>query len=286
MTNKFHRRIVSCLGCLLCASGAWGDPTSGDMVLFPGPLANLGINQTEPAAPGHHLDGKSFKSGGGWWALVCDKACELVATRMTARPLPHPVYDGEPVEGQLLQWSGLPAVAQLAPDEPGAVRLVALFKPVRTLARLPLAAGPVKTWLHAGMASYPKPDPALPGQTLVAVPGQQPMIVMPRLVRSKQEGLGEDAPEESMILELRSGDRRQRLATCESGIDGVQVLSQQDYLRWAGDLDGDGRPDLLVSCNTSITQDLQLYLSSKARPGEIVGRAGKFEYTDPAAAGC
>jgi hypothetical protein len=47
-------------------------------------------------------------------------------------------------------------------------------------------------------------------------------------------------------------------------------------VRWAGDLDADGAPDLLLEVDPGSGAELRLYLSSAAAPGEIAGLAGRF----------
>ena len=51
-------------------------------------------------------------------------------------------------------------------------------------------------------------------------------------------------------------------------------------LLWAGDLDGDGRLDLVLdeSDHYNVTETT-LYLSSTAAPGALVGRAGRHRTT-------
>jgi len=55
------------------------------------------------------------------------------------------------------------------------------------------------------------------------------------------------------------------------------LIDQRAELIWAGDLDGDGRVDLLVDCGekNSVSR-LSLYLSTWAGAGQLVGRAGSF----------
>ncbi len=263
--------LALALAAPLARPAGEGDPTSGDLVLLPGPLAPL--DESTPEATGWHLPGRNFRAGEGWWALACGPlGCALSATRLSVRPAMHDVYDGEPVPSQKLQWAPLPA---------NGAQVLAVFKPIRSLAgRLPLRAGPVTTWLHAGLTSYPRGS--RPGTMETPVPAGQgaPVLVLPRLVE------GADGADPTIEIELRIGPQRQSLGRSGFGIEGPQVLRGPDYLRWAGDLDGDGRPDLLVRLPGSGAVDVALYLSSLAGPGELVGLAGRFQYADPASAGC
>ena len=47
---------------------------------------------------------------------------------------------------------------------------------------------------------------------------------------------------------------------------------------WAGDLDRDGKLDLLVNFNESSMSHSVLFLSSRAKPGQLVGEAARFEH--------
>jgi hypothetical protein len=67
--------------------------------------------------------------------------------------------------------------------------------------------------------------------------------------------------------------------------DPSQPTELSEVLQWVGDLDGDGRPDLLIN-HSAYFWDVALYLSSLAKPGEVVGEAGRFTYSPPDSAGC
>jgi hypothetical protein len=74
-------------------------------------------------------------------------------------------------------------------------------------------------------------------------------------------------------LILSHGSQRQVLYRWADGL-----YDQNAELRWAGDLDGDGKVDLLI--NHSINSNvggLTLYLSTWAKPGELVGRVASFK---------
>ena len=62
--------------------------------------------------------------------------------------------------------------------------------------------------------------------------------------------------------------------------DPEDPYAYQSYiqLRWAGDLDGDGKTDLLLDGNFPDYMVLDLWLSSLAKPGELVGRGARYFY--------
>lgn len=71
-------------------------------------------------------------------------------------------------------------------------------------------------------------------------------------------------------LVLRVGEKTQTLFEQADGdLDGWS-------LHWAGDLDGDGQPDFLISADTHYAvETLRLFLSSRARKNELVHEVAK-----------
>ena len=280
------------------------DPTSWSMVLFPGAMPSVyALSEDEPQMSrplGWHIPGRNFKSGEGWWALACRKICTITTTKLSASPRQHPDYDGPLLPGQLLVWSPLPYGLDI-PSDPNAISapprdavLIALFKPLRSLAAMQLAPGPIKTWLHAGMESYPRPDtegaPNVDGTTIatrIPLDAQEVAVLMPlSLPRSEAEkqrmGDGHDG---DLVFELRAYGQRQRLGGYQWDIEGPKALAGPQYLLWAGDLDSDNKLDLLMSFQGR-GWDTVLFLSSLAKPGELVGEAGRFNYWPPNDPGC
>jgi hypothetical protein len=81
-----------------------------------------------------------------------------------------------------------------------------------------------------------------------------------------------------LTIYLETAELRQPLGTIELTRlnDGLRT---RDLLVWAGDLDGDGKLDLITHFGTS--GGLELWLSKLAAPGELVGRAASLKsWTD------
>lgn len=280
--------------------GDMSDPTNGDMVLFPGPLAEQELPNTQvsgssamskPVLLGWNVPGKSFRAGDGWWSLVCDTHCQLTPVRMAVTPAMHPVYDSEPTPSQILSWAPLPPglieATRSGRDQP---KLLAVFKPIRSLQGLVLKEGPVKTWLHQAMDHYPAGGRLGTMEVAIPISTQNSALLVPRLKRAGAGPVANpdaSAQADTLALELRINGRRQMLGHFDtSGIEGLGPVKPKDYLMWAGDLDGDGKLDLLIDFLASNGRQVELFLSTLAKGDEFVGSAGSFSFYDPSSAGC
>jgi hypothetical protein len=162
----------------------------------------------------------------------------LVATRVTFVPARHPIDDdGRPASVKT-------GVVVTVPGMTDEARPLMLIRGVAPRASL-------KPLIEAEVALYDFGKPVTVGDaTLEAISAG------PRAGR----------------IELRVGEAKQTLFECTD--------CDQDAwgLRWAGDLDGDGKVDLLLTAGTHYSVTVtRLFLSSKAKKGELVREVAKYE---------
>jgi len=206
------------------------------------------------------VGGDPVPAGDGWWVLACDEDCALHAATLKVSETAASRSEDEKIPAQKLQWTPVPAG-----------QVVAIFKPATANSALRMKAGVVKT-----MDDYPASphaetmDITIPLDT-IPLDNAQTALLVPRITSTDTEQIDR--------LELRIDGKRQALPGYRlSNIDEVPEAFQM--LWWAGDLDSDGKLDLIIS-HDSWQTDVALYLSSQARPGELVGLAGSMRYEQP-----
>lgn len=279
---------------------SWAQPPDSDfenvLQFFPGPLMPLGLvaGRTPKAgapnnAAGWRLAEGDLHGGGDWWALVCERGCSLYATQLKVANPRQDARHGAHPDSQLLYWSPLPhglnklpplqsldastpskAPGNAPPEvSPLVPTLIGLFKPVRANMALRFKAGVVTTWLHAGMDTYPPSGRIGNLEIRIPLEGEQEALLVPRVFPRKA------GPEDIATLELRAYGKRQALNGYHLENYG-DASNATEVLRWAGDLDGDGKLDLIIS-HDNHDVDVAVYLSSMAQPGELVGLAGRLQ---------
>ncbi len=248
------------------------NPNSADVhVLVRNPRAQVpfmdGTLQMFTAPPENgawEVAGRYFASGSRWLALGCErKRCALTQQVMHVAPIRKIVASTRSEPGQRISWRWAPGSAS--------GRLIALLGQDAEFAWL--KPGPVITYFD-GQSKLSTPDG--PGDLEV-------------LIRSGPVGAEVLAPvidaSGGLQLELRVGKARQVLGRLASGRgqgdeqdeDAKPAqLESESYLLWAGDLDGDGKTDLLVVLDSGRMR-AELFLSSNAEPSMLVGQAAAFE---------
>jgi hypothetical protein len=272
------RRSVALAACAFysVAGMAAEGKSTGPVVVLPPSVP--GLPDAKDRAGYLYFPSHEYRSGTGWWALVCAGiTCSLQPGSMEVTPMMHeqstaPPSDGAPrVPGQALVFS---------PPTPNGTRM--LFKAFKAPAdKLVFRPGSVPTY-HPGYGSRQLRNKEVPNvaETEVELPGDHLLRIVP-------------TPEYELMLVLDG--RRQKLGEFDPGADVVDWKSDvtqntSGYLVWAGDLDGDGRPDLLVNFWPTSAGDYAyshtLFLSSLAKPGKLVGEAGRFSYCRIELASC
>ena len=201
-----------------------------------------------------------------WLALVCREKCELEPTKLLMRSVQVQPHDGEALPGQAYTLES---------------RLDA--QPLVLLRGLPAdVPSRPKTWLHAALGKYPQATTPGTLEIDIPVPGE-PARIVPRYVKRDN-----DSPLLNVYLETKT--QRQLLGgMAVDGIGGPSSMSRgPKLLRWAGDLDGDDKLDLIMTISSRSGEDATaiLFLSSAAKPGELVGMAGSFYYWPVDNPGC
>ena len=205
-------------------------------------------------------------------------ACK-VRQRLSLQPLPE--------AERLLRRSGGDPDYGARPRQVDDSVILAVFRPAESLSALPLSRDSVPTWWYShprvGDAVSPTFTPF--GHNLLPATERQILVGDAGTLTLRQHApLEPDMGEVQLEIEL--GGVRQPLGKrLVHPINERFPLELGEVLQWVGDLDGDGRPDLLIN-HSGYFWDLALWLSSLAAPGELVGEAGRFTYASPDSAGC
>ena len=272
------------------------DPTSGDFVLFGGDLGdgNYAGGTIMLRTGQHHIPGRHFVSGDGWWTIACgDIGCNLFETSLQVEDRPHPEYDGPDSPGQMLTWTPLPfgLDTDRQPADPTTTHeyrlrqaddgtLLALFKPKPGRTSITLAERHLETWWYAAKQveslRHPYAHAVKPPTEQTFLLGESGELKI---------SLRNEAADGSLRLWAEHDGRSQDLGVIELHLTEAASVSINDLVQWIGDLDGDSKPDLLMN-HTYYYWDTKLWLSGAAKEGELVSEVARFFFSPPDSPGC
>jgi hypothetical protein len=212
------------------------------------------------AISGFHVAAEKVNPGSDWWGIFSDgKGFALQPTEVKVEAVSNPLDGDDTVKS---------ASMISLPDGSENIVLVRGLKSAAAGSLKSLELSKYKVILRPG-ASFELP--ALPGDSndalRISASGTEVVTTTKNSSRTQHARY-------ELHLSLVRGDQTvtQLLATLPE--------FESEYgpsLRWAGDLDRDGKLDLLYDlCTDEVSTDLALFLSSAAREGEIVGLVARW----------
>lgn len=230
-----------------------------------GMLSGYAHDSVQLAISGHHGQTDPVKPGGDWWGIFPEgDGFTLKPTRVRVET----VIETPP--------GGKPYVGETNIHTPEKVDFVILFRGLMAAAMGPVDSVPLTE--HS--------RPLAPGETRVlSWKGLTPDRTLHLAASGESASVKTDKGAYTVVR-----DYAVRLGGGEDGA-GAQILYSSEevwglegtHLRWAGDLDRDGKLDLILNLGGHYTQTrLALYLSSAAKDGELVGLVARWD----ASCGC
>lgn len=209
---------------------------------------------------------QQFKAGTSWLALTCNTTgCSLEPAKLNVKQESwQGHYDDKPTLGQHLTFK-----AEVGDRQ----KVVTWFN-----------TASAQSWLKPGAVTtyYSSQSPiSLPLgrgtlEAMIDLPKGNSVLLVPLLATKEYLDRVQPETEHSWplaFLQLREKNKRQLLQGSLGTCSGV--FHPRQYLLWSGDLDRDGKPDFIISF-IDADGPIHLYLSSVAKPDQLVGLAGVY----------
>lgn len=212
---------------------------------------------------------------GDYFALHCAQTCELKKNRVYIRRQTIKTTEG-PAQGVVARSSAAPPSLFMVRGLPG------------------LKEGPVQTWYYNRrfQGGQPVSERAWDASQVRRFDiGGRPLTVTGAWSTLPDQSCATDASCPLTVRvdwKVRFGAIERTLAVTESSIPELGTpLLLDDFVVWIGDIDGDGKPDLVVRPQERRDElGMQLFLSTELVSGKPWRPAARFYYWDPAQYGC
>jgi hypothetical protein len=215
------------------------------------------------ALSGLHLAADPVRGGGDWWGIFPeDEGYTLQPVRARVEAVVNPLADGDTRK----------TATQIT--VPGDLQDIPLLRGLKSAAAGPLVSlKPSKSW-----GFLP------PGETIELTMQRDVLESEMKIVASGRAVAKEPGPSDSTIVsayELRliqdaANEKRTQLLVALPEFWRFSYDTGPE-LMWAGDIDRDGKLDLLYNLRTFyMYTDLALFLSSAAKEGELVGLVARW----------
>lgn len=207
------------------------------------------------------VPGWVFSNSDDWLALSCtEQACQLVEAALKVTPASWQGHHDE------IATSGQRLAFRTSIDSPG--KVVAWIRQDEEL-----------SWLRPGAIEFYYAYELSPivqnekdtYEIIITSADESPVTLAPVLRMEAGQERSYARPGDPIFLLLRAAGAQQLLSEQIAACSGELNL---EYLLWSGDLDRDGRTDYLIDYTDSAMGTVRFYLSSYAKPGQLVGEAG------------
>ena len=211
------------------------------------------------ALSGLHLAADPVRGGGDWWGIFPEgEGYTLQPVRVRVEAVINPLADGDTRKTATLI------------TVPGDIQDIPLLRGLMSAAAGPLKSlKPAKNWRYVA-----------PGDSIMLPWNGKPKEILSISAEGREERQDHprfgsiDGVDYKLRLNRRTGE--QTTTQVIASLPILRDLSGPELL-WAGDLDRDGKLDLLYDLRSFYTRhELTLFLSSAAKEGELVGVVARW----------